>query len=130
MINEETKQAIMKLENEYTACKSKLDRYGKVIGGPVKDALINFCNQNSEFARAILRSTKNVGECIKSCVKGNPSALSDIDVYRAAVSFYFSGATVNFKMTIDLGDDGFSNDGITDTAVPKLLDLSLDDLFG
>ncbi len=130
-MNEDIKQAVIKLEGEFAACEKKLDRYGQVIGKPVKEALISFCNQNSEFSRAVLRSTRNIGECIKSIVSGNPRALSDVEAYRRAVKFYFSTATINFNMTIDLGDGGFSNDGITAAKeAPRRLELSIDDLLG
>ncbi len=130
-MNEDIKQAVIKLESEFKDCEKKLDRYGKVIGKPIKEALISFCNQNSEFSRAVVRSTRTIGDCIKSVVSGNPGSLSDIEAYRRAVKFYFLTATVNFSMTIDLGDGGFSNDGVPEAKPSvKRLELSLDDLFG
>ena len=40
--------------------------------------------------------------CVAAVVKGCGSSISDIEVYRRAVGYYFPGATVRFKMEIDL----------------------------
>lgn len=126
-INEE---AIAKLEKERNAA-TKLSKHGMVVVFPVFEALKQFCSQNSEFAQAVVQSSKTFKECVESTVKGVVSAISDIDVYRKAVEFYFSGATVHFNMTIDLGDNGFSNAPLTEAADKPSsgLSLSLDDLL-
>ena len=89
------------------------------------DVLKDFCKQNHEFAQAICQSDKSVAECVECTVKNAGNAISDIEVYRKAVEFYFPGAKVNFKMTIDLGDEGFSNSAEN----TDKLDLSLDSLL-
>ena len=111
---------------------AKLSRAGKVVSKSVVDTLAMFCVQNEEFAQAIEQSGKAIGECIEHTIKGCGGAVSDIEVYRKAVEFYFSGATVHFNMTIDLGDNGFSNKPVTDEDKPApktSLQLSLDDLL-
>ncbi len=127
-------QAITKLNAEFKA--AKFSKCGAVVSKPVLDALTQFCRQNSEFAQAVLQSDKNNKDCIESTVKGaNGKGISDIEVYRRAVAFYFPGATVNFVMNIDLGDNGFSNN--SDAPVPDVvqpsakmgLSLSLDELL-
>jgi len=123
--------AIEKIKAEFK--EAKLTNKGKAVGPSVLDALISFCEQNSEFAQAVTQNDKTVGECIENTVKGSGSSISDIEVYRKAVEFYFSGATVRFNMVIDLGDGGFSNSPATHaegkpTQVTSL-QLSLDDLL-
>lgn len=130
-----TEQAIKKLDMEFKECKS-LSHKGKVVNSAVLDALKTFCRQNTEFSQAVVQSDKSIKDCIESTVKGCGNAISDIEVYRKAVQFYFPGSDVRFSMTIDLGDGGFSNDPGTDP-VPeasaaqekKGLSLSLDELL-
>ena len=121
---------VKKLEKEFESCKKSLDRYGKVIGEPVLKALCDFCIQNSEFAQAVEQSDKTIGDCIKEVTKGIGSAISDLEVYKKAVQFYFKGATVQMKLTIDLGDEGFSNTPDKPITVStNKVELSLDSLL-
>lgn len=112
---------------------AKLSRHGKAVCGHVTKALKKFCRQNGEFARAVAQSDKTVVECVEATVKNAGTYLSDIEVYRRAASFWFEGAAVKFTMTIDLGDDGFSNAPAENTAPEvtpqKGLSLSLDELL-
>ena len=101
--------AIKKIESEYKSGKNSLSRHGAAVGAEVVKILKDFCTQNSEFAQAVEQSDKTVNDCIESTVKNCGSSISDIEVYRKAVTFYFPGATVSFKMNLDLGDGGFSN---------------------
>lgn len=104
-------QAINRLNSEYKACKV-LSRKGAAVGDAVLAALTDFCEQNSEFAQAVVQMSKDktIKDCIESTVKGTGNAVSDIEVYKKAVQFYFPGADIHFDMRIDLGDGGFSND--------------------
>lgn len=125
-------QVIRTLREEYLATKKKLSRKGAVVAEPVIEALCEFCKQNSEFAQAVEQSGKKINECIEHVVKDSDSALSDLEAFRRAVSFYFEGATVHFQMNIDLGDGGFSNKPSAEPPVDKPtsgLSLSLDDLL-
>lgn len=112
-----------KLDKEYKA--AKLSQKGKAVGPSVLNVLKDFCDQNAEFAQAIMQSDKTVKDCIEYTVSKAGNSISDIEVYRKAVSFYFPGATVHFNMTIDLGDEGFSNN-TTVSASTKDINLSLD----
>lgn len=114
-------QAITKLDSEYAS--AKLSKKGSAVGKSVVETLKDFCVQNEEFSQAVVQG-KSVGECIEYTVKGAGSSISDIEVYRKAVEFYFPGATVNFKMTVYLGDQGFSN-----SEPAENIDLSLDGLL-
>ena len=129
-----TQKAINKIRSEFKSARLSLK--GQAVGPSVVDTLVSFCEQNSEFAQAVVQSDKTVGQCIDSTIKDCGRSISDIEVYRKAVEFYFSGATVHFNMTIDLGDDGFSNAPAPVTAPTEnkpvqatSLQLSLDDLL-
>lgn len=115
---------------------AKLSAKGKAVAPSVAEALTTFCAQNAEFAQAVGQSCKTAAECVESTVRGCGTSISDIEVYRKAVQFYFEGATVHFSMTIDLGDEGFSNAQPdnpgqirTEPDKPGGLSLSLDDLL-
>lgn len=114
--------------NFYAEAMKKLDvkpkslgRYEVVICEPVRACLKDFCEQNSEFAQAVAQG-KSFEDCLKACAKGIGQACSDLEVYKKAVQFYFAGADVHMKLTIDLGDEGFSN-------APKSIGLSLNSLL-
>ena len=105
---------------------AKLSRKGQAVAHAVEEALITFCAQNAEFAQAVEQSSGNAADCVESAVRGSGDSISDIEVYRKAVQFYFEGATVHFSMNIGLGDNGFSN---TPAPAQSALSLSLDDLL-
>ena len=93
------KNALDKLE---AGAKEKItDRYGSVIKTYVHSALAGFCKQNESFAKAIIDGG-TFAECIKYCTEGigGNTGISDIDIYRRAVQFYFPGARVDFKIQI------------------------------
>lgn len=93
------KNALDKLEQ---GSKEKIDnRYGAVIKTYVHSALEGFCKQDESFAQAVINGG-TFAECIKYCTDGiaASSGVSDIDIYRRAVQFYFPGAQVDFKIQI------------------------------
>ena len=91
-------------------------------------ALKSFCEQEPEFEQAIEQSGKTFQECLNDVVKGIGNSISDIEVFRRAVKFYFSTATVNFVMNIDLSGENGAAPNITMTE-NKTLSVSLDDLL-
>lgn len=105
--------------------EAKYDKYGAIMHSAVLEALCEFCRQNAEFARSIVETDKHIKDCLKAVSKGVGNGISDIDAYSRAVAFYFAGATVSFKMLIDVGD------GVLCDRTPqeKPLELSLDNLL-
>ena len=95
-------QAKARLQKESEA---RLDRYGEAMKSAVKEALLDFCRQEEEFAQAVVQggSFKDCMAAVGKKIKGN--AISDLEAYKAAVEFYFPGATVSMKMNIDLCGD-------------------------
>ena len=96
--------------NELNQIKEKLgkemaeikEQKARAIAEPTLNALLEFCHQESEFAQAIIESSKKFSECCQNVVKGAGSSISDLEVYRKAVQFYFEGADIHFEMKIDL----------------------------
>lgn len=89
-----------------------------VMKQQVKDALIMFCNQNEEFAEAVLKCDKSFSECMKEVAKDFKQGISDYEAYRRAVKFYFPSAEVEFNMSIRTKQRD------------KILTLNLKDLMG
>lgn len=120
-------QALDKLNREFSS-KPK-DRKAAAVFGAIYDALGTFCEQNAEFAQAVAQSDKTLTDCAEYTVKGCGNSISDIEVYKRAVQFYFEGAAVHVSMTLDLGDGGFSNAAPTEKPKSKAVELSLDSLL-
>lgn len=120
-MNEMLDKVIEKLEKEIA--EAKVGGKEKVIIEPTKKALIDFCRQESEFAQAILESDKSLSECCAQIVKGVNTGISDFEVYRKAVQFYFPGADICFEMRIDLCAS------VRDGEIKKNLKVSLMDLM-
>ena len=93
----------------YEQAETRLkDEYGKVTGqkesamkSAVRDALLEFCRQNEEFAQAVVQGGA-FPDCMAAVAKGVGRSISDLEAYRRAASFYFDGARVNFTVTIQL----------------------------
>lgn len=66
-------------------------QYQQAIAPETAKALISFCGQEKEFEQAIEQSGKTFKECLDTVVKGIGRSISDIDVYRKTVKFYFEG---------------------------------------
>lgn len=112
-------KAIERIEKELKEMKgsSKANAVSKETG----QALISFCKQDEEFARAVVQSDKSFGEACEYAVKDCKNSISDIEVYRRAVEFYFPGATIEMNMTIDLCGAVKAN--------KTVINLSFSDLF-
>lgn len=92
-------EAIMKLDREFKS--GKYDKYASVMKKGTLEALKDFCRQDEEFAQAVVQGG-TFEDCMKAVAKNCGSAISDLDAYSRAVQFYFPGAAIRFRMTIDL----------------------------
>lgn len=116
-------QAIRKLEEELKEFKST-DNKAKAVKSAVADALKSFCEQDDEFAQAVVQNDKSLSDCCNGIMKGVGNCISDLDVYKKAVKFYFSGADIKMTMKIDLIGSAADN-----KPQGKVIELSFDDLF-
>ena len=122
----------MDREKYFATSKIKGQRQ-KAIASETAAALISFCEQEPEFEQAVEQSEAEFQNCLDDIVADVGSSISDIEVFRKAVKFYFSTATVSFIMQIDLAGNNAapaitmtSNKPVPDT---KTLTVSLDDLL-
>ena len=91
-------QAIQKIDAELKTYKG--DKYGNAMKSYIAGALKEFCDQNDEFAQAVVQGG-TFEDCMKAVagkVKGG--SISDLDACKAAAEFYFPGSVVEFHMTI------------------------------
>jgi hypothetical protein len=129
-------QAFKKLDEEYK--KAKLSQKGKAVSGDVLFRLKKFCEQENEFAQAIVQTDKTISDCIAYTVKGCGSSISDFEVYAKAAEFYFPGAKVHMTLALDLVGDAAAPEltvteggaAGTEAKKKKSLEFSFDDLFG
>ncbi|MBQ9801918.1 MAG: hypothetical protein IJW51_02465 [Clostridia bacterium] len=92
----------------------------------VANALVSFCEQSTEFAEAVMAEGKDLVGCIRSMkLPGRGLGyLSDFEVYRMAVQYFFDGADVEWSMKISMPKS-------QSTAKTGVLDIRLEDfLFG
>lgn len=89
----------------------------KLMAPAVFAALKEFCQQNEAFAKAVM-SGKGFSECLSFIAKGSGNALSDLDAYKKAVTFYLPGATVTMQLAIKL-----PGDALTKNEAPLVLNL-------
>ncbi len=99
----------------------------QVVAGPTAEALREFCRQEPEFKQAMQQSEKTFQACLDSIAQlcDDKDGVSDLDVFRAAVKFYFPTADIRFRMEIDLCAE-------TDAAAKpqkETLSVSLDELL-
>lgn len=91
-------QAITKIENELKTYRG--DKYGDAMKGYVADILKQFCEQNEEFAQAVVQGG-NFRDCMAAVIKNvKGNAISDLDACKAAAGFFFPGCVVEFQMKI------------------------------
>ena len=93
------KEALAKLKAEKKT--AKCDRSSSAMKGAVCEALELFCRQDGEFAQAVVQGG-TFEDCMKAVAKNCGNAISDLEVFRRAVQFYFPGADVKFHMTVNL----------------------------
>ena len=97
--------------NWYEQAADKLKKEsGQVTGskesamkGAIRDALLEFCRQDGEFAQAVVQGGSFQG-CMAAVAKGVGSSISDLEAYKRAVAYYFPRAGIRMTMKIDLCD--------------------------
>ena len=81
----------------------------------VMEAILNFAEQDEEFAQAIVQGG-SFKDCVAAVCKGVGNSISDLEAYRRAAAFYFPGSTVRFEMHIDLIGEGGPSQSLRDSS--------------
>lgn len=99
----------------------------QVVAGPTAEALREFCRQEPEFKQAMKQSDKTFQACLDGIAQlcDDKDGVSDLDVFRAAVKFYFPTADIRFRMEIDL----CAETGASAKPQKETLSVSLDELL-
>lgn len=124
-------EAINKLEE---GKKNVSGQKEKAMAGAVQTQLKAFCQQDKEFAQAVVQGG-TFSECMKKVAQGVGNSISDLDAYKRAVQFYFPGAEVRMQLTIDLIGKAGEQPEATPVAAepaeekPKIISLNLFDFF-
>lgn len=117
------KLAVEKLQKELQEM-GRVSREIQIMKDAVCFALMDFCEQDDEFAQAVLQGG-SFSDCMKAVAKDVGQSISDADAYRRAVQFYFPGADIRFHMTINLCADVEDQAGSEELKIekPKVIDL-------
>lgn len=91
-------QAAEKFQKETKTVQGQKE---KAMAGAVANQLGYFCEQDEEFAQAVVQGG-SFADCMKAVAKGVGNYISDLEAYKKAVRFYFPGAEIRMQMTIDL----------------------------
>ena len=115
-MTENQRKAIAKIRDVKGEPKT---REGKTVFPFVKDTVCLFIEQSDAFASAVLDEKKNIVACIDS-MKLQGLHVSDIDVYREAVTYFLPGASIEFDMRVKVPKSQTSG---------NILEINFEDVF-
>ncbi len=98
------KAALDKLDDPKQKEGKKCQKANAVFPSVLK-TLKEFCKQDAAFADAVVKQSKTVGACCEEICKNVGNHISDIDLYKKVVAFYFPKATIEFQMKIVTAQD-------------------------
>ena len=75
----------------------------------VAEKIIDFCEQNKDFAKVVYKFKRTLSDCCAAIMHKTGNCVSDIEVYKKAIQFYFPNTeitmTINIKQTGDAPDE-------------------------
>lgn len=98
--NNITQAAIEKIQKEFADFKG--GNKETAVSSYVSTIIQDFCKQDMRFAEVVYKFKRTLSDCCKDIMKGAGAHISDIDVYRSAVQFYFPNSEINMNMTISI----------------------------
>lgn len=108
--------AVEKIKAEFEQFSG--DSKAKAVSSYVSRILQDFCQQDERFAEVIYKFKRTLSDCCGEIMKGVSSHISDIDVYRNAVKFYFPNSEVSMNMSIEITGEAPSEEEILKEAEP------------
>lgn len=88
----------------------------KAVSSYVSTIIQDFCRQDERFAEVVYKFKRTLSDCCADIMHGVGSHISDIDVYRNAVKFYFPNSEIEMNMTINITGEAPSEDEISKEA--------------
>lgn len=105
-----TDKALEKLNAEYEGFHGGSKE--KAVLPYVRNRLEDFCRQDIRFAETLFKFKRTLSDCLREIMKDVGTSISDIDVYRKAIQFYFPNTEVEFNVVIKITGDGPSEEEI------------------
>lgn len=105
-----TQAAIEKIQKEFADFKGASKE--TAVSSYVSTIIQDFCKQDVRFAEVVYKFKRTLSDCCKEIMKNAGTHISDIDVYRSAVQFYFPNSEVNMSMIISITGEAPSEDEI------------------
>ena len=102
--------AIEKIKAEYGNFTG--DTKARAVSSYVSTIIQDFCKQDARFAEVVYKFKRTLSDCCKDVMHGVVSHISDIDVYRGAVKFYFPNSEISMNMSIKITGEAPSNEEI------------------
>lgn len=94
--------AEQKLNEEFKSFKG--DMKAKAVSEAVKSTIIGFAKQNDKFAQYVYLTKRTLSDVVYEIMKDVKNSISDIDLYRRAVTNYCPGSEVRMLMEVDMSD--------------------------
>jgi len=104
--------------------KREFENLGKIgnkesaVSTYVHTVIQDACGQSEQFAEVVYKYKRTLADCLKEIMKNVGNAISDIDVYRRAIQFYFPNSDVSAVTTITLTGDAPDESEINKKASP------------
>ena len=111
-------QAKEKINKEFETL-GNIGKKEQAVSSYVHNILCDACDQSAEFASVIYMFKRSLKDCLVSIMKNTGNAVSDIDVYRSAIQFYFPNSEINCTTTITLMGEGPSEKEISKASTIK-----------
>jgi len=119
----ETTKSIITLAKEKV--KGEFENLGKIgnkesaVSSYVHTVIQDACDQSEKFAEVVYKYKRTLADCLKEIMKNVGNAISDIDVYRRAIQFYFPNSDVSAVTTITLTGDAPDESEINKEVPPE-----------
>lgn len=110
-------QAQEKIKLEYENAGT-LGGHESAVKDYVRDVLLDAISQSEPLAQVIFDFKRTFADCLKETMKGCGSSISDIEVYRRALRFYFPNSEIHCVTTIELTGEAPDEQYIKAEGVP------------
>jgi len=108
-----------KVKTEFEKLPNSLDRKEKAVSSYVHNVISDACDQDERFAEVVYKFKRTLADCLKSAMKGVGSSISDIDVYRSAIQFYFPNSEIHATVSIEITGEAPSEKEINKEPAPE-----------
>lgn len=112
-------QAKEKVKTEFENLGKSLGNKEKAVSSYVHNVISDACDQSEQFAGVVCAFKRTLSDCLKDIMKDAGNSISDIDVYRKAIQFYFPNSEINCTVEITHTGDAPGEDEINKESPPE-----------